>query len=497
VEPTVDNPRLILGLKLRNLRRERGLTLRELAASVELSISYLSEIEKGKKYPKPEKLLLLAEAFGIPFDDLVSLKVSEELSPLKAAMSSPFLREFPFELFGLDLDDLLALIDSAPARAAAMIRTFLEVGRTYDVRVEHFLLAALRSYQHMHMNYFEDLERAAAGVRSELGQAAAEPVTPEQIERVLAEVHGYEIDTETLPADPHLRGFRSVFRAGKRPKLYINGRLLSSQRAFVLGRELGYRVLGLTERAVSSSWLKIESFDQVLNNFKASYFSGALLLDEETVRRQLATLFTRERWEPGILLDLMRRYDATPETFFHRLSQLLPRHFGLEEIYFMRFSKPAGAPHHVLTKVLNMSRVPVPHGIGLNEHYCRRWPAMRLLREGPASPGSSEPTMVAQRSYFLGEQAEFFVISTVRPLALDAAASSSVSLGFLLNDTFRDTARFWQDGTIPRREVNLTCERCPLPEAECAERVAPPLLWEAEESNAARGRALAELLAGG
>jgi transcriptional regulator with XRE-family HTH domain len=88
-------PRLILGLKVRNLRHERGETLQSLASRAGLSISYLSEIEKGKKYPKPEKLLRLAEALAVPFDDLVSLKVAEDLGPLKVAFSSPLLREFP------------------------------------------------------------------------------------------------------------------------------------------------------------------------------------------------------------------------------------------------------------------------------------------------------------------------------------------------------------------------------------------------------------------
>ena len=46
--------RLIFGLKLRELRTERHLTPAELARLCDVSVSYLNEIEKGKKYPKPE-----------------------------------------------------------------------------------------------------------------------------------------------------------------------------------------------------------------------------------------------------------------------------------------------------------------------------------------------------------------------------------------------------------------------------------------------------------
>ena len=98
---TSDNLRLILGLKLRNLRLARGEALRDIAERAGLSVSYLSELEQGKKYPKPDKLLRLAEALEVPYDDLVSLKVTAELRPLKDAVSSRVLREFPFELFGL------------------------------------------------------------------------------------------------------------------------------------------------------------------------------------------------------------------------------------------------------------------------------------------------------------------------------------------------------------------------------------------------------------
>ena len=46
-----ENLRLVLGLKLRSERERRGLTLQRLAAQSGLAVSYLSEIEKGKKYP--------------------------------------------------------------------------------------------------------------------------------------------------------------------------------------------------------------------------------------------------------------------------------------------------------------------------------------------------------------------------------------------------------------------------------------------------------------
>ncbi len=488
--------RFVLGLKLRSLRQEKGKPLKAVAARSGLSVSYLSEIEKGKKYPKPGKLIDLARALDVPFDSLVSLQVNEDLDPVKAVFSSGLLREFPFDLFGIQPEDLFDLVTQDPAKAGALLRTFLEVGRLYDVHAEHFLLAALRSYQQMHANYFEDLEEAAASYRRARGWSGRKPPSFSRLRAILEREHGYVLDEKTLPAHPQLKSFRSVFRGGQPPTLLINGRLMPSQKGFVLAREIGYRVLGLTKRALTSTWIKVESFEQVLNNFKASYFAGALLMDRDVLREDLRRFFARRKWDGAALLEVMRRYDATPETFYYRLTQLIPRFFGLREIFFMRFSHAARTASYDLTKVFNLSRVPVPHGVGAGETYCRRWPGLRLLNkmERAGKARTARPVVAAQRSHFLDEGVEFFVIAMARPLALSDRANSSVSLGFLLDDTFRERVRFWNDPAVPRVEVNLTCERCRLSPEECRERAAPPILHEKQEQQNRKEEALHQLL---
>jgi transcriptional regulator with XRE-family HTH domain len=495
---TGEDLRFILGLKLKSLRQEQGTTLRELAQRAGLSISYLSEIEKGKKYPKPEKLIDIAQALGVSFDELVSPQVDEELDPVKAVFSSDFLQGFPFELFGVKPEDLFGLATEHPERAAALIRALLDIGRTYDVQVEQFLLAALRSYQQMNANHFADLEEAAVRFRAAHGWPAGDTPESGALRAVLEGEYGYRLDFETLPEHPDLRGFRSIYLGGRPPKLLVNGRLMPSQQRFILAREVGYRYLGLKSRAVTSSWIRVESFDQVLNNFCASYFAGALLIDRDRLVADLRRLFALERWDGEEILACMRRYDATPEMFFHRLAELLPRLFGLDELFFMRFSEGGTGQYH-LTKSLNISRVPVPHGVGQHETYCRRWPALRLLRqmrEHPegAAAGPPGPLVAAQRSQFLDADVEFFVIATARPLALTSGANSSVSLGLLLDDNFKRTVRFWDDPAVPRVLVNLTCERCPLTANECPERAAPPAVYLHLADQARKEHALDQLL---
>ena len=104
-----ENLRFIMGFKLKQFRLEKGLTLKELAEETNLSISYLSEIEKGKKYPKPEKIFQLAQSLGVSFDDLVSLQISREADMLPVIFTSPVIKEFPFKMYGVSPQDLLAV----------------------------------------------------------------------------------------------------------------------------------------------------------------------------------------------------------------------------------------------------------------------------------------------------------------------------------------------------------------------------------------------------
>ncbi|SNY19169.1 Helix-turn-helix domain-containing protein [Orenia metallireducens] len=56
------------GERLRELRKDKGLTMDELAEQTGLSQSYISEIERNIKEPKFDKLNLLANYFDVSVD---------------------------------------------------------------------------------------------------------------------------------------------------------------------------------------------------------------------------------------------------------------------------------------------------------------------------------------------------------------------------------------------------------------------------------------------
>ncbi|MEU8825845.1 XRE family transcriptional regulator [Streptomyces sp. NPDC048636] len=60
-----------VGSRLRGLRRDRGITLADLASATGVSESTLSRLESGQRRPSLELLLPLARIYDVPLDDLV------------------------------------------------------------------------------------------------------------------------------------------------------------------------------------------------------------------------------------------------------------------------------------------------------------------------------------------------------------------------------------------------------------------------------------------
>jgi hypothetical protein len=257
----------------------------------------------------------------------------------------------------------------------------------------------------------------------------------------------------------------------------VNPALSERQKKFILAREIGYQVLGLLDRAMTSAPEKVDSFEQVLNDFKASYFAGCLLINRDRLLTDIKEFFALDRWQPRRFRDYIDEYEVTPEVFMYRLTELLPEYLGIR-LHFLRFNQE-GADYR-LVKHLNMSQVLIPGGTGLDEHYCRRWLAIRILndlqREGSGKKKSVEPIVGIQLSRFVDTNERYLCVAMARHLALNPAATSSVSLGFRCDDEFERTVRFASDPSITRLDIDGTCERCRLTAAECQERSAPPHL---------------------
>lgn len=146
-----------------------------------------------------------------------------------------------------------------------------------------------------------------------------------------------------------------------------------------------------------------------------------------------------------------------------------------------------------------MSHGFTPYGLDLNEHYCRRWLPVAILKRAQqelTTGNPRTPIVQVQRSLFVDRNDEYFVITLARPFALQPAYHSSVSIGFLMNETFKETVRFWNDSAIERNHVNETCERCSMPDELCSDRRTPPVIYQKEHRQQAREKTLETILSG-
>ena len=220
-----ENIRIIFGLKLKKLRADKKLSLHQLSSKSGVSVSYLNEIENGKKYPKPDKINGLASALDTTYDQLVSLKINKNLTPVVQILNLRIVNDFLFETFGVDKNLLMGMMAAAPIQLSALINSVFEVARNYNLQEEHFYFSCLRSYQEMNENYFDDIELAVENFSNEVGIKGQQHLTAASYEQILKEKFKYRVSKTDFSDYPKLRGFRSAFIKCKEPVLLYNSRL--------------------------------------------------------------------------------------------------------------------------------------------------------------------------------------------------------------------------------------------------------------------------------
>jgi XRE family transcriptional regulator, fatty acid utilization regulator len=214
----------------------------------------------------------------------------------------------------------------------------------------------------------------------------------------------------------------------------------------------------------------------------------------------------------------MQKYHVTAEMLLHRLTEILPgKRFGIKKLHFLRFQYNRSMHQEnqewqvfSLTKLLNLSSLPFAYGESSGEKYCRRYNAIQALRQmrqaleaGRADEQAfyARPMIRAQRSRFVNEAYRdhtYLCLTMARPLELQPNILSSVTIGFVVDEHFKNTVRFWDDtvhiepehgGVI---EVGHTCQRCPLSAAQCRDRAAEAVIFREEQRQKEMQRLLSE-----
>ena len=468
--------RIIFGLKVRQLRQGKQLSFADLSKLANVSVSYLNEIEKGKKYPKEDKITALSKALDVSYEELVSSELDSSLAPVTELLQSNFLNELPLDIFGIELAKVVEIIASAPSRVGAFISTLLEISRNYALKEEHFYFGALRSYLELHENYFQDLEDKVDEFKKQYKLSPDQPVSGEILKGILETEYGYQVREDGLEGMAELQEMRSVYLTNKK-QLLLNNSLSEAQKTFQYGKEAAFNFLNLQERAGMSSLVKPKTFEEVLNHSKAIYFSVALRVPLKAFVDDVAAFFGSSKWSGDALLGLLRKYEASPEIIYHRLTNVLPQFFGIKKLYFLRFTYDRSREKFKIDRELHLSYRHPPHSNSLSEHYCRRWIAVSLLQELQKKQEKGESVKAiarAQRSHYAHTDEEYLNLTIARPGHPGQGQNVSVTIGMLIDKKLKKQVQFLNDAAIQTRIVNRTCERCSV--ENCQERVAEPVV---------------------
>jgi len=477
------NERILFGLKLRQLRQLRELSFQQLSKLTGISVSYLNEIERGKKSPKKDKLHDLAKALDVEVATLVDPTLDAAMMPVVDLLRSNFLNELPLERFGIELSKIVEIIGSAPARVGAFISTLLELSRNYALIDENFYTGALRSWLEMHENFLEDSEAFAKTLRKELEWAPAYVPSAEELGYLLRFKYDYRIEKGGLEAHEAFAGLERVFLPTDR-SLLLAASMEERDLRFHLAKEIGYQVLQLSnDRSLTCPILEVTGFDMALAQARAHAFASALLLPAAQFDAELKGFFGEGELEPDIFQQLLKRYKVTPMLLLDRVAALIPQFREIRSLFLIQLTENELGGLQV-TRELHLGKHHHPHSTGLHEHYCRRWVGVRVLLEG-----RDRAQVGLQVSKFYGSDEEYLVIAIAD--RQHNGKRQSTFLGMPLTPELEGTIPALVKAELKHQVVSNTCERCPI--HDCAERAAPPVVAELRQKRKQVGETIDDL----
>ncbi len=509
---------ITLARNLKRRRKEKRFTRFDISERAGISPSFYSELETGRKSASGETLRRVTKALDMSMDELQSDRYDAALEAL-----------LDFQDPDIAIKEGIELLDKAPHLAKAIPRLLANVARVNDrgSKKEVIYPILLREFQEENWNHFPDIEEE---VKRFLEEHPPRGISPDahDLQGLLRYMFKYTIKTQhdfNEHAFRHLPIIRSMwFRKSQQNYLLLNQHLLKSQKTFELAKEVAYNLPflrtkeTLLHRTPTSPRVGVRSYTQLLNEFKASYFAGALLMPKDALEADIGAFFAQKTFEKERLWTILDTYNVTPEMFLHRLTEMLPgKRFGIKKLHFLRFRYDRSTHRETrewqvfsLTKLLDLDSLRFPYVESSGEKYCRRYSSLQVLRdmERALDNGSTtedelyrRPMIRMQRSRFANEAYRdntYLCLTMAQPMALQPDILVSVTVGFVIDDHFKRAVQFWDDTAHiePRGpqaiEVGHTCQRCPLSHEQCPDRAAEAVIFREEERNKEMAKLMSE-----
>jgi XRE family transcriptional regulator, fatty acid utilization regulator len=312
-------PKTFVGSRVRQLRNERGFSQAALAQMLEISPSYLNQIEHDVRPLTVAVLLRITEVFGVDATFFASQDDTRLVAELREVTMD---RDLDIDV---DPTEVAEMVGAHPALARAVVN----LHRRYRITTAQLAAATeerfsdgssgsgsitmpheeVRDYFYQRQNYLHELDTAAEDLTIQMrlhhGDLARE------LTRRLTEVHGVHITRRIDLGDTVLHRYDP-----KTKTLEISNHLSSGQQVFKMAAELAYLEFGdLIDSLVDEGKFTSEESHTLARLGLANYFAAAAVLPY----RQFHDVAENFRYDVERLSSF---YSVSYETIAHRLSTL-------------------------------------------------------------------------------------------------------------------------------------------------------------------------------
>ncbi|AWU96260.1 helix-turn-helix domain-containing protein [Azospirillum ramasamyi] len=332
--------KLFLGYKLRRLREQRGLTQASLAKTLELSPSYLNQLENNQRPLTLPVLMRIAATFELELSAFLEDEDSRLISDLREALADPLFVGAP-----LTSGELRSVVGSSPELARRVLSLHQAYQKLHE-RVQsladslsnrepssqevdsfagpQFPYEEVRDYFHYCNNYIGPLDEAAERLWD------TEKIHSGSLLNELAAYlkRRHDVRVKIVADEAGETAMRSY--DASTGTLRLSALLTSSSRAFHMANQIALLEFGdLIDELVDQAKFSSEDARSICRVGLANYFAGALVMPYRAFAAQARAL--RHDVE-----QLQSRFAASFEQVCHRLSTLQrPGARGLP-FYFVR-----------------------------------------------------------------------------------------------------------------------------------------------------------------
>ena len=321
--------KIFMGVRLRSLRQERGLTQAALAKALDLSSSYLNQIEQDQRPLTVPVLLKINKVLGVDIQLFSEDEEARVLTQLKDALSV-----LPPELAAVPMAELRAITSKLPHVAKAMLALHqryvasteqIELlaahangesvplsdeaktsGRALAAVPPQMPYEAVRDFFFARRNYFDALDCAAESLAAQAREHGDNVV--EWLKQRLQASHALRVVPMDAARDKEELSYR-YFEAKTRV-LYIAQHLRPGQQAFHMATQLALLEFEqhIEQELQAADWQDVAT-QRLARIGLANYVAGAFLLP---YRRFLAAA-ERVQYDVDVLA---RQFDVGFETDF-------------------------------------------------------------------------------------------------------------------------------------------------------------------------------------